>query len=224
MQYPPPPPQQYPPTYSQQPQQYLYVPPSRKAEGLVIYPHRGTAIKRLIVMIVVFVVYIGVIIYQVYVKSANVTDPTSMAVYSAIGTVPLLLMILMICLVVLGIFFPKPMMTIDQHGISFAQLPSVRAEVPGVKGAFLAWYEIDMLYPYTHGAYRYLCIRPRDPNLYIARVGGISPLTQKVQGLTGSPINIAQVYLGQPANEVLRLIYTQYTQEITQNNITLRMQ
>ena len=109
----------------------------------------------------------------------------------------------------------QPLLVINREGITVRRMPILSA-------FFIAWSEIGAIY-IRRALYKYLCIAPKYPDLYLKRFNAFERFLRRSNALVGIPsLIIPQVYLARPVEEILQQLYHIYSSELSSYHIQLR--
>jgi|SRR5579885_415004 hypothetical protein len=109
----------------------------------------------------------------------------------------------------------QPLLVINREGITVRRMPILSA-------FFIAWNEFGAIYT-RRALYKYLCIVPKYPDLYLKRFNAFERFLRRSNALVGIPsLIIPQVYLARPVEEILQQLYHIYSSELSSYHIQLR--
>lgn len=85
----------------------------------------------------------------------------------------------------------------------------------------LPWKEIAAIYPVGGGLEKQLCIRPTNVGLFLSRFSRLMRFFLRMNLMNGAPIAIAQSFLDQSIEEIMRKLQAWYTQELDDHRVQL---
>jgi hypothetical protein len=109
----------------------------------------------------------------------------------------------------------KPVLIIHREGITIGKLPAL-------SDASISWAEIEAIYAYRYIIYKYLCIRPKNTEQFLSRFGKLKQFNMRINSMTGAPLNVPQVFLDRPVEEILQQLYYMYSSELNYYHVQLR--
>lgn len=228
MQYPPqqPPANQpyYPPSeiyQYDQPQQFApaqeVTRPPVQRQDIVVYPNRTQAIVRTIICAICLVFLVGMLAVFLILGfttggSFQASDFSALLFFFAAIVFVGWLTWRMISQLLLS---RKPVLVIHREGITIGKLPAL-------SDASIPWAEIDAIYSYRYIIYKYLCIRPKNTEQFLARFGKLKQFNMRINSMTGAPLNVPQVFLDRPVEEIIQQLYYMYASELNYYHVQLR--
>ncbi len=116
----------------------------------------------------------------------------------------------------IAIFASRATLVIDSQG--------VYNDTPLFGAGLITWEEIAGLVSYRMLTQRYLAIVLRDPRTLLARTWLLPKLTMIINDKTSpAPVNIPEAFLPVSADQVLRVVRSEFSQEIHRHGIWLRI-
>lgn len=215
---------QYPPQQQPQAPAEIYMPeqppvytpqsqPPVPGQDIAIYPNRRQTIWRTVICgaCLVFLVLVLILSFTTG-SSFQASDTGSLIIILAGIALVGWLTWRMVSQLLLS---RNPILVINREGITIAKMPAL-------SGAFISWGEIETIYVHRYLFYKYLCIRPKNTDQYLARFNGLKQFNMRINSMTGAPINIPQIYLDQPVEEILQRLYHMYASELSYYHVQLR--
>jgi hypothetical protein len=185
---------------------------SSPGQMLAIFPNRGQAIWRTVVIAIYLVFLVAMDIFFLFLTfSVGSSDPSVFPIFLS----------LFVFLAALTVFFGwmtwrmaydllfsgKPLLTFNREGITVGSIPFY-------SGFFLPWSEIEAIYVYTF-MYKYLCFRARNQSQYMKRFNIFERFFRYSNIITGvPPLVMPQIYLERPIQEILYLMFERYQAEL----------
>lgn len=185
---------------------------------IAIYPDRKVAILLSTLMVICLLIVI-LILPAVAILGASIGEPLKPSdLTSLIVIIPGVAFVGWLTWRVLStILFPrKPIMLINREGITVSR-------VPMYSGFFIPWAEVAVIFPSRYVIYKHLCILPKNTPLFLARFNGFERFLRQMGAAGGSPITLRQTYLGKPAEEIIRQLYSNYANELSYYNVQVRL-
>lgn len=201
--------------------------PPAPVQGIAVYVNRGQATWRAAVCVICLLILFGLL--------APIFFLITFIMNSALGgtplELPLLVLVAFVALLWLAavifvgrinwimfaklVFSQKPLLMINRAGITVEKMPAV-------SGFSITWSEIGAIF-IRSTLYKYLCIAPKNPDLYLRRFNAVERLLRRSNALIGIPaLIVPQIYLDKPVEEILQQLYYIYSSELSYYGVQLR--
>jgi hypothetical protein len=111
-----------------------------------------------------------------------------------------------------------PALIVNHQRIQISQLPMLTGNI------FLSWKDVKTITVRYHLRQKYFVIYPKNPRQYLSRLPIWTQFIMRIRSIKngGGSINIPQIYLKEPVEEILRQMSQLHNDELKQNRIEIR--